>query len=376
VHSSNDRCRIGPEGGILVLTGIEDRPQSDSVDGTYRGLRICLIASAGGHLSELEALASALGLHEVFLVTTSSPYSTSVLPGIRRSYVRRIVRNPANFVLNFVHSVSILVRERPDVIVSTGAGDALPLMWVAIALGIPVVYMETMARVFKMSLTGRMVRRWVSLMLVQWRSLKEQYPGVVCVNPLIQLKRSVRPLPSSPSILILTGTAERGFERLLRGVDLLVEEGSLPYPVFAQIGHSNYVPRHYPHERFLPHSRLIAAIEGSDLVITHDGAGSMREALSLGKPTIVLPRKSAEGELLFRSDFELAQRLDDLGWIEIVKDPREVPGAIVHLSLGSSPSEPQEGRDAVEVLSEFLGCLTKARQEPMVRTDQIHSPRV
>jgi len=324
------------------------------------------VASAGGHLSELEALASEVRAHEAFLVTTLSPYSASVLPEMRRFYVRRIVRNPVNFFVNFVQSVSILLREKPNVVVSTGAGDSLPLMWVAIVLGTPVVYLETMARVYQMSLTGRLVRRWASVVLVQWRSLMERYPGSICVNPLIQLKRSVQPLPSSPSILILTGTGERGFDRLLRGVDLLIEEGKLPYPVFAQIGHSNYIPRHYPHERFIPHSKLIASMERSDLVITHDGAGSMREALSLGKPIIVVPRESAEGELLFRSDSELAQRLDALGWIEMVKDPREVPHVITQLSSRNPSSEPEEGDDAREVLFEFLHNLPRAVHEPTV----------
>jgi UDP-N-acetylglucosamine:LPS N-acetylglucosamine transferase len=324
----------------------------------------------------LESLASAIKGYEAFLVTTRSPYSASVLPEMRRFYVRRLVRNPANFVVNFLQSIWILLRETPDVVVSTGAGDALALMWVAIVIGIPVVYLETMARVFTMSLTGRIVRRWASVMLVQWRSLMDRYPGAISVNPLIQLSRSVNPLPSSPSIMVLTGTAERGFERLLRGVDQLIDEGRLPCPVFAQIGHANYVPRNYSYERFLPHSRLIAVMKGSDLVITHDGAGSMREALSLGKPTIVMPRKSAEGELLFRSDFELAQRLDALGWIQIVEDPREVPEVIAHLSSARPSDELQEGEDAREVVVEFLSLLANADHGQMTRTDQIHPPRV
>jgi UDP-N-acetylglucosamine transferase subunit ALG13 len=175
---------------------------------------------------------------------------------------------------------------------------------------------------------------------------------------LIQVQ-SFRPFPSTPSIIILTGTGERGYERLLRGVDELIEEGKLQSPVLAQIGHSSYIPRHYAYERFLPHSELIAAIEASDLVITHEGAGSMREALSLGKPTIVVPRKSSKGELLWRSEFELARQLETLGLVQIVDDPSDVPENLAQLALLKSQYAPQEGPDAGEVLSEFLEALAK-----------------
>ena len=324
----------------------------------------------------MESLARALEGYDAFLVTTRSPYSASVLPQMTRFYVRRLVRNPANFVVNFVQSVRILLREKPDAVVSTGAGDALPLMGIAIALGIPVIFLETMARVFTMSLTGRIVRRWVSVTLVQWRSLMVRYPGAISVNPMIHLSGSVHPLPSTPSIVVLTGTAERGFERLLRGVEQLIDEGRLPHTVFAQIGHSSYVPRNFSYERFLPHPRLITVIEASDLVITHDGAGSMREALSLAKPTLVMPRKSAEGELLYRSDFELAQRLAALGWIQIVEDPRELPEVIAHLSSAMPSAKLEEGKDVREVVDEFLGVLATAHHAVVGRTDQSHSSAI
>jgi UDP-N-acetylglucosamine transferase subunit ALG13 len=135
---------------------------------------------------------------------------------------------------------------------------------------------------------------------------------------------------------------------------MLIEDGKLPRTVFAQIGHSEYIPRHYSYERFLPHSRLIEAIQASDLVITHDGAGSIREALILGKRTIVVPRKSRAGELMFNSDAELATHLSARGWIDLADDPSDIPETLANARVSNPSYGTEEGRDVNEVLFEFL----------------------
>jgi UDP-N-acetylglucosamine:LPS N-acetylglucosamine transferase len=279
------------------------------------------------------------------------------MPMIRRRYVRRIARNPANLVVNFFQSVRILLQERPSLVLSTGAGDSVPLMLVAACLGIPVVFEESMARVSTMSLTGRIVRRWATLILVQWRPLMERYPNAVWIRPSIRPKKPEYPLSGLPAIIVLTGTAEHGFERLLRGVDQLIEGGKLPSSVFAQIGHSEYVPRNYRYVRFLPHSQLIDAIRASDLVITHDGAGSIREALALGKRTLVFPRRSRAGELAYKSKLELAGHLAARGWIEMVEDPADIPNVLANRPTVNYSQDAEDGRDPKEVLSEFLDFL-------------------
>jgi UDP-N-acetylglucosamine:LPS N-acetylglucosamine transferase len=343
---------------------VEKHPGSSRI----RAIKVCLTASTGGHLSELETLSDIFRSRETFLVTTLSPYSDSVMPMIRRRYVRRIARNPANLVVNFFQSVRILLQERPDTIVSTGAGDCVFLMLVGASLGIPVVFAESMARVSTMSLTGRMVHRWSTLILVQWPSLLDRYPNAVLISPSIQPKKPVYALPALSAIVVLTGTSEHGFERLLRGLDQLIEGGKLPSSVFAQIGHSEYVPRNYRYVRFLPHSQLIDAIRASDLVITHDGAGSMREALGLGKRTLVFPRRSRSGELAYQSRSELAVHLAALGWIEIVEDPLDIPRVLANRPAGNHSPHGEDGRDPKQVLAEFLNFLgfdaTASRKGP------------
>ncbi len=348
-------------GDHLVLGGrdLDDRQARDGLRGDQHGkLRVCLAATPGGHLAELETLVSATDGQERFLVTVASPHTISTLLSVRKRYVRRVVRNPVNLMLNFFQSLAIVVRERPDVVISTGAGDVLAILMISASLGIPIVFMESLARVEGPSLTGRIVRRWSSLILIPWPTLRRAYPDAVLVEPPVKVKVFAVEVPALPSTIILTGTSGRGFDRLLSEVDRLIESKRLPGHVFAQVGGSTYKPRHYAYQRFVPHDELLQRIEDCDVVITHDGAGSILEALRAGKVTIVVPRKSELGEHIWRSDAELARHLASLGWVRLVESPSAIPQALSRPGgLPANPT-PLDSRESSQVVADFLRTLS------------------
>ncbi len=314
---------------------------------------MCLISTVGGHLAQLTALGQAIKGHESYLVTVPSPHSKNVLADVRHYQVRQVLRNPVSFLVNLCQSVRIYLRERPDVVVTTGAGDALPTVLIAAALGSTVVFVESFARVRHPSLFGRLAQRWSDLVLYQWPDLVAAYPDGVRVAPLFHLRRATPP-PPNPTMLILTGTHTLGFERLLVGLDTLIEKGQLRNNVTAQIGHSTYVPRTYRSFRFLPHDELMKEIDRADVIVTHDGSASMGESLSRGKPTIVVPRQTSRREVSYASEQQLARHLASLGYVLLLENPLDLPMALTR--LGTQPTEPTEssGLDAIQVLSDFL----------------------
>ena len=74
-----------------------------------------------------------------------------------------------------------VIRERdPDVILSTGAGVAVPFFWVGRLLGRRCVYVESFTRVHSLSLTGRLVHRFAHAFFVQWPETtrrRHHHPG-------------------------------------------------------------------------------------------------------------------------------------------------------------------------------------------------------
>lgn len=65
---------------------------------------------------------------------------------------------------------------RPDIVFSTGAAVAVPFMWQAHSVGARSIFLETVDRISKPSLSGRLVYPVVDEYLTQWEQLGERLP--------------------------------------------------------------------------------------------------------------------------------------------------------------------------------------------------------
>lgn len=150
--------------------------------GRYRVLFVC---SSGGHLSQLLQLRPWWEHHDRAWVSFHAEDVITSLEGERLYFgYSPTTRNAVNLVRNLALSVSLLRRERPDVIVSTGAGMAVPFFWVGHLLGCSTVYIEVYDRIDSPTLTGRLCRRASDLFLLQWERQRAQYPRGTYAGPL------------------------------------------------------------------------------------------------------------------------------------------------------------------------------------------------
>lgn len=92
-------------------------------------------------------------------------------------------------------------------------------------------------------------------------------------------------------IFVSVGTQKFQFNRLLEYIDLLIEKNIITNDVFAQIGYSTYIPKHYEYTFFLNHVDFQNMLRNCDFFITHSGVGSLLEGLRLNKQIIVCPRQ-------------------------------------------------------------------------------------
>jgi beta-1,4-N-acetylglucosaminyltransferase len=88
------------------------------------------------------------------------------------------VRNVPNLLRNLRLAWRLLRDRRPDLVLTTGSGVAVPFFWIARMRGIPAVFVESITRINELSLTARLARPFATRMLVQWPELVEKYPGV------------------------------------------------------------------------------------------------------------------------------------------------------------------------------------------------------
>ena len=138
---------------------------------------VLLVASNGGHLLQLTQLRDIWELEERHWVTFDKPDARSMLAGEAVTFAHYPTnRSVPNLLRNFVLALRLLLRLRPRVIVTTGAGVAVPFCWLGRALGTQVVYIESFARVNHPSLTGRLVHPVANRFFVQWPGMLRHFP--------------------------------------------------------------------------------------------------------------------------------------------------------------------------------------------------------
>lgn len=91
-------------------------------------------------------------------------------------------------------------------------------------------------------------------------------------------------------IFVVLGTQKFQCNRLLRLIDELVGNGTIKEEVFAQKGHSDYLPQNYTAIDFLQKEEFESKIEECSLLITHSGVGTILAGINHCKPVIVFPR--------------------------------------------------------------------------------------
>lgn len=116
-------------------------------------------------------------------------------------------------------------------------------------------------------------------------------------------------------IFITLGSQKFQFNRLLKAVDDLIIEGIVSEKVFAQVGYSDYIPKHYKYKAFLNHDEFADMEEKANIVITHGGTGAIIGAVKKGKKVIAIPRLVRYGEHVDDHQIQLLQEFDKMGII-------------------------------------------------------------
>lgn len=137
-----------------------------------------LVCTPGGHLLQLHSLSPAWdGLSRAW-VTYDSSDARSLLAGERVFFAHGPgTRNLKNLLRNLPLAWRMVRKLKPAVILSTGAALAVPFAWVGRACGAKVVYLESLTRVERISLSGRLISPAADRLYVQWPELARSTRG-------------------------------------------------------------------------------------------------------------------------------------------------------------------------------------------------------
>ena len=143
-------------------------------------MKIALVGSSGGHLTHLYLLKKFWENVDRFWVTFDKTDAKSILKE-ERFYpcYYPTNRNVKNTIKNTILAFKILRKEKPDLIISSGAAVAVPFFWLGKLFGAKTVYIEIFDRIDKPTLTGKLVYPVTDKFIVQWEELKKVYPKAI-----------------------------------------------------------------------------------------------------------------------------------------------------------------------------------------------------
>ncbi len=164
-------------------------------------------------------------------------------------------------------------------------------------------------------------------------------------------------------IFVTVGTHEQQFDRLIKEVDRLRENGCIEEEVAAQIGFGTYEPKRCQWKRLFPYQQMCEYVETARIVITHGGPSSFLAPLQMGKVPIVVPRQKQFGEHVNDHQAEFCRAVKSrLGNIILVENVEELQESIENydrlshgMSIGRKSNSNTFNEEFMKIVAEMFG---------------------
>ena len=147
---------------------------------------VMFISSTGGHLSELLQLKPIFDDYNYSVVTEKTKSTIPLAEKFKdRTYYlvsgtkSHIFSYFFKFSFNIIKSFYLILKLRPDVVVTTGTHTAVPMCYFAKLLRKKIIYIETFANSKTKTMTGNLVYPIADVFIVQWESMIELYPKAI-----------------------------------------------------------------------------------------------------------------------------------------------------------------------------------------------------
>lgn len=312
----------------------EAAPSQGAKDGVRR-LRLCLAASGGGHVRQLLDLERVWSKHDYFFVTEDTALGANLAEKHRTYFVPHVAIGQARLgapfrmiraaVSSFFQSAAIIARERPDIVISTGAGAVFFAVAWARLRGARTVVIDSFARFDRPSLFARIAAPIAHDLVVQSAALSSYFPKAKVFDPFRLLDT---PPPAKKPLLFATVGATLPFERLVSAVAELKARGGLPEDVIIQTGVGAPQPEGVEFVETLSFDKIQELLTEADIVVCHGGTGSLITALRKGCRVIAFPRLMEKGEHYDNHQAEITSAFAARGLIAVANNADELAVAL------------------------------------------------
>ncbi len=303
--------------------------------GSAKPLRVALAGSGGGHVRQLLDLEPLWRDLDYFFISENTALGRTLAERHRVAFVAHVALGQARLgawftmvragFANFFQSAAIILRRRPQVVITTGAGAMFFAVLWARLLGARIILIDSMARIHGPSAFARLAGPLAHVRISQSAAAAAAWPGAIVFD---SFKALDTPPPAKEPLLFATVGATLPFDRLITLVENAKRAGLIPERVIAQCGDGGRRPDLFDSVDNLSFAEVQDVLRQADFVVCHGGTGSLVTAAQNGCRTIVVPRRFARGEHYDDHQAEIAELFEARGLAITVDDDADFAAAL------------------------------------------------
>lgn len=155
-------------------------------------------------------------------------------------------------------------------------------------------------------------------------------------------------------ILVMLGTQNNSFHRLLEEIDKLINEGLIKEDVVVQAGYTKYESTNMKIFDFISSDELDKLEQQADCIITHGGVGSIISSIEKDKKVIAVPRLKQYGEHVNDHQLDIVQSFDKLGYIIGITDISQLGDALQQIETFEPKKYIQNTGKIISIVQDFI----------------------
>ena len=139
-------------------------------------MKVLLVGSTGGHFNALKQFKSLADRNNSCWVTFKSSTTETVLSDSEVYWAYGPTnRNIGNLIKNFILALKVIMTQKPELVLSTGAGVAVPFLILGKIFGAKTIFLESFTRVEDLSMSAKLAMPFIDVIYVQWQQLQRKY---------------------------------------------------------------------------------------------------------------------------------------------------------------------------------------------------------
>ena len=147
-------------------------------------------------------------------------------------------------------------------------------------------------------------------------------------------------------IFVITGTERYSFDRFVKEVVALKNNGILKEDLYFQLGSCTYEPD-FPFDRFIPFGNMIENIDKASMVIAHAGAGTTLLCLQQKKRPVLVTRRAKHKEHVDDHQVPFAENMDKLGYAHVAYEVEDLGNVINNIQQKKDTSKIKKDNTAI-----------------------------